>query len=57
MFDIFADNPIPAVLEFDAQLQILELLDHKVFFLLLDLIFLLLLDLICFWTRYFSDKL
>jgi hypothetical protein len=27
---ICADKPIPAVLEFDAQLQILELLDHKV---------------------------
>ena len=29
-----ADRPIPAVLEFDAQLQILELLDHKVWPLL-----------------------
>jgi len=26
------NNPIPAVLEFDAQLQILELLDHKAIF-------------------------
>lgn len=30
MVGICADRPIPAVLEFDAQLQILELLDHKV---------------------------
>ena len=27
---VLADKPIPAVLEFHAQLQILELLDHKV---------------------------
>lgn len=30
MLGVCADRPIPAVLEFDAQLQILELLDHKV---------------------------
>jgi peptide chain release factor subunit 3 len=30
--DCFAEKPIPAVVEFEAQLQILELLDHKSIF-------------------------
>lgn len=50
---LFADNPIPAVLEFDAQLQILELLDHKVGFLS----FLLLLSSLSFFIYRLSDGL